>query len=58
MVFIPVPTDFVVYIVLDKEAGTLKLVKECKTKGEVVEWIYESGDKDIIYCIKEHLRKK
>ncbi len=58
MGFIHVPTYFAIYSVIDKETGTLSFVKECKTKGEAVEWIYKSGYKSATYCIKEYMRKK
>lgn len=58
MPFIHVPTYYAVYIVVDKETGILRFVRACKTKGEAVEWIYKSGDKEIIYCIQEHLKRK
>ena len=58
MAFIHLPTTFAIYVVLDKESGVVKLVKECKTRGEALEWIYKSGEPAFTYCIQEHFKKK
>ena len=56
--FAIVPTIYEVYIVVDKESGALKFVKEFNTRGHAVNWISKSGDKDITYCVQEHLQRR
>ena len=56
--FTIVPTKYAVYIVVDKENGVLKFVKEFNTKGHAVNWIGKSGEKDITYCVQTHLRRR
>jgi len=53
-----VPTNYAIYIVVDKENGVLKFVKEFKTKGHAANWIAKSGQKDITYCMQTHLRRR
>lgn len=55
--FITVPTYFVIYKVENLETASYQFVKECKTKGEAVKWIHESGEPGVNYCINEFLRK-
>lgn len=53
-----VPTYYAIYIVVDKENGVLKFVKEFNTKGHAVNWIAKFGDKDVTYCVQTHLRRR
>jgi hypothetical protein len=55
--FYTVPTIYAIYIVVDKENGVLKFVKEFKTKGHAVNWIAKSGEKEITYCVQTHIRR-
>jgi hypothetical protein len=55
--FINVPTYYIIYKVDNLESASLLFVKECKTRGEAVEWIHKSGEQGANYCIKEYLRK-
>jgi hypothetical protein len=56
--FAIVPTTYAVYIVVDKENGILRFVKEFDTKGHAVKWIAKSGEKGITYCIQTHSQGK
>lgn len=53
-----VPTNYAIYIVVDKESGVLKFVKEFKTKGHAMNWIAKLGQKDLTYCVQTHLRRR
>lgn len=52
------PNSYAIYIVVDKEAGVLKFVKEFNTKGRAVSWIATSGEKGITYCIQTQFRRR
>jgi len=56
--FITVPANYAVYIITNKETGTLKFVKEYKTKGHALNWIAKSGEQGVTYCVQMHLRRK
>jgi hypothetical protein len=46
-------TSFLIYVILDHQNWKLEFVKECKTKGEALKWIKESGAKDLSYTVQE-----
>jgi hypothetical protein len=57
MVFIVVPTFYVVYKVIDEQSYSLKHVIDCKTKGAAVKWIHKYGEREVNYTIKEFFKK-
>jgi len=57
MVFIVLPTFYIVYKVTNEETYTLTRVFECKTKGAAVKWIHKSGEQSTNYSIKEIFKK-
>ena len=57
MALIVVPTYFVVYKVADRENPFPEFVKEFKSKGKAIEWIYKEGEKGAYYSIEEYYKK-
>ena len=57
MAFIVVPTYFVIYKVAERENPTSEFVKEFKSKGKAIEWIYKEGEKGVYYTIEEYYKK-
>ena len=55
--FISVPTYYVIYRVNNLETASFQFIKECKTRGEAIEWIHKSGEQGVNYYINEYLRK-
>ena len=53
MAFIRVSTSYTIYKIEDAKTFACSLIKECKTKGEAVEWIHKEGDKGAFYHILE-----
>ncbi len=53
-----VPTYYAVYIVIDKQNGVLRFVKEFKTRGRAVSWINNYGDKGSLYCVQTHMQRR
>ena len=56
--FHTVHTSFALYMVVDKEGGVLKYVKEFNTKGHALQWVSKSGEKGSDYRVQQHFRKK
>jgi hypothetical protein len=58
MLFIIVPTFYVVYKIADEQTGTLSKAEEFKTKGAAIKWIANEGEKDATYTVQVIYRKR
>ncbi len=56
-IFFIVPTHFIVYKIADLTNPSREFVREFKTKGGALKWIYKSGEKGINYFVQENFRK-